>query len=122
MAKVLIVDDEPHLRLLYETELRRAGLETMTASNAEQALECVGLRVERRDVVSHLVAGDAQRRLEALGGDLPLERVAPALLHCADDAGDHLVQRLHRERRRGEGSRHPPSARQSAVRACAPWR
>ena len=32
MSKVLIVDDEPHLRLLYETELRRAGFETMTAA------------------------------------------------------------------------------------------
>jgi DNA-binding response OmpR family regulator len=41
MAKVLIVDDEPHLRLLYETELRRAGFETMTASNAAQGLEFV---------------------------------------------------------------------------------
>ena len=27
MSKILIVDDEPHLRLLYETELRRAGYE-----------------------------------------------------------------------------------------------
>ena len=41
MSKVLIVDDEPHLRLLYETELRRAGFETMTASNAVQGLEFV---------------------------------------------------------------------------------
>jgi DNA-binding response OmpR family regulator len=41
MKKVLIVDDEPHLRLLYETELRRAGFETMTAANAEQCLRFV---------------------------------------------------------------------------------
>jgi len=41
VKKVLIVDDEPHLRLLYETELRRAGYETMTAANAEQGLEYV---------------------------------------------------------------------------------
>ena len=41
MSKVLIVDDEPHLRLLYETELRRSGFETMTASNAIQGLEFV---------------------------------------------------------------------------------
>ncbi len=41
MSKVLIVDDEPHLRLLYETELRRAGFETMTAGNAAQGLEFV---------------------------------------------------------------------------------
>ena len=41
MNKILIVDDEPHLRLLYETELRRAGYETMTATNAAQGLEFV---------------------------------------------------------------------------------
>ena len=38
MKKVLIVDDEPHLRLLYETELRRAGFQTMAAGNADQGL------------------------------------------------------------------------------------
>jgi DNA-binding response OmpR family regulator len=38
MKKVLIVDDEPHLRLLYEAELRRAGFQTITAANAEQGL------------------------------------------------------------------------------------
>ena len=41
MKKILIVDDEPHLRLLYEAELRRAGFETMTATNAEQGLDFV---------------------------------------------------------------------------------
>jgi DNA-binding response OmpR family regulator len=38
MTSVLIVDDEPHLRLLYEVEFREAGFETMTAANAEQGL------------------------------------------------------------------------------------
>jgi DNA-binding NtrC family response regulator len=36
---VLIIDDEPHLRLLYETEFRRAGIEPLSAASAEQALE-----------------------------------------------------------------------------------
>ncbi len=39
--RVLIVDDEAHLRLLYETELRRAGFETMSAESAEQGFEYV---------------------------------------------------------------------------------
>jgi DNA-binding response OmpR family regulator len=38
---VLIVDDEPHLRLLYEMELKRAGFDTMSAANAKQGLECM---------------------------------------------------------------------------------
>ena len=37
--RVLIVDDEPHLRLLYETEFRRVGLEPLSAASAEQGLE-----------------------------------------------------------------------------------
>jgi DNA-binding response OmpR family regulator len=41
MKRILIVDDEPHLRLLYEMELHRAGYQTMTAANAEECLECV---------------------------------------------------------------------------------
>jgi DNA-binding response OmpR family regulator len=39
--RVLIVDDEPHLRLLYEREFRRAGFETLTAPDAAQGLENV---------------------------------------------------------------------------------
>lgn len=41
MKKVLIVDDEPHLLLLYEIELRRLGYQTLTATNARQCLEYV---------------------------------------------------------------------------------
>lgn len=41
MKKVLIVDDEPHLLLLYEIELRRLGYHTLTAANAKQCLEYV---------------------------------------------------------------------------------
>jgi len=38
---VLIVDDEPNLRLLYETELRHAGYCPMVVANAKQCLEYV---------------------------------------------------------------------------------
>ncbi len=41
MKKILIVDDEPHLLLLYEIELRRLGYNTLTAANARQCLEHV---------------------------------------------------------------------------------
>lgn len=41
MKKILIVDDEPHLRLLYEIELRRLGYSTLTAENSNQCLEYV---------------------------------------------------------------------------------
>lgn len=42
--KILIVDDEPHLRLLIEQtleELEDEGVELLTASNGEEALETI---------------------------------------------------------------------------------
>ena len=36
---ILIVEDEPHQRLLYEDELRRRGFDTLTAADGERCLE-----------------------------------------------------------------------------------
>jgi DNA-binding response OmpR family regulator len=41
MSTVLIVEDEPNLRLLYELELRREGFEVATAASAEEGLSRV---------------------------------------------------------------------------------
>lgn len=44
MPKILIVDDEPHIRLLLEQtleELEDAGVELLTADNGEAALEII---------------------------------------------------------------------------------
>ena len=38
MHRVLIVDDEPHVRSLYRLELEDAGFEVKTASDSEQAI------------------------------------------------------------------------------------
>lgn len=52
LKKILIVDDEPHLRLLLEQtleELEDEGVELLTADNGEEALEAI--RTERPDLV-----------------------------------------------------------------------
>lgn len=36
---VLIVDDEPHLRLLYESELRQSGFSTLSAADGQRCLD-----------------------------------------------------------------------------------
>ncbi|MFO7653862.1 MAG: response regulator [Candidatus Krumholzibacteriia bacterium] len=36
--RVLIAEDEPHLRLLYELELRREGFDTEAAADADECL------------------------------------------------------------------------------------
>ena len=50
--KILIVDDEPHIRLLLEQTLEDfedVGVEILTASNGKEALEVIG--IERPDLV-----------------------------------------------------------------------
>jgi DNA-binding response OmpR family regulator len=81
MAKVLIVDDEPHLRLLYETELRRAGLETMTACNAEQALEYVETMKPDLVVLDIRMAG--MDGIEDLQRILDMDNTIPVILNTA---------------------------------------
>jgi two-component system alkaline phosphatase synthesis response regulator PhoP len=52
MSKLLIVDDEPHIRLLLEQtveELEDEGVEILTADNGETALEII--RSERPGIV-----------------------------------------------------------------------
>lgn len=50
--KILIVDDEPHIRLLMEQtleELEDEGIELLTAENGEEALNAI--QVEKPDLV-----------------------------------------------------------------------
>jgi DNA-binding response OmpR family regulator len=81
MAKVLIVDDEPHLRLLYETELRRAGYETMNASNAAQGLEFVDTM--RPDLVVLDIRMAGMDGIEALQRILERNNSIPVVLNTA---------------------------------------
>ena len=81
MNKVLIVDDEPHLRLLYETELRRAGYETMTASNAMQGLEFV--ETMKPDLVILDIRMAGMDGIEALQRILERDNSIPVVLNTA---------------------------------------
>jgi DNA-binding response OmpR family regulator len=81
MAKILIVDDEPHLRLLYETELRRAGYETMTACNAEQGLEYVDTM--EPDLVVLDIRMPGMDGVEALQRILDRDNTLPVVLNTA---------------------------------------
>ena len=81
MSKVLIVDDEPHLRLLYETELRRAGFETMTASNADQGLEFV--ETMKPDLVILDIRMAGMDGIEALQRILERDNTIPVILNTA---------------------------------------
>ncbi|MBC7359783.1 MAG: response regulator [Desulfacinum sp.] len=49
MAKILVVDDEEHIRLLYSEELREAGYEVITADSGYKLLERI--EEEKPDLV-----------------------------------------------------------------------
>jgi two-component system, response regulator, stage 0 sporulation protein F len=49
MAKILIVDDEEHIRFLYSEELTEAGYQVITAENGYQLLDRIEL--EKPDLV-----------------------------------------------------------------------
>ncbi len=81
MSKILIVDDEPHLRLLYETELRRAGFETMTAGNAVQGLEFV--ETMKPDLVILDIRMAGMDGIEAMQRILERDKRIPVILNTA---------------------------------------
>lgn len=81
MSRILIVDDEPHLRLLYETELRRAGFETMTASNAAQGLEFVETMQPDLVILDIRMAG--MDGIEAMQRIMEREQRVPVILNTA---------------------------------------
>jgi DNA-binding response OmpR family regulator len=80
-GKVLIVDDESHLRLLYETDLRQAGFETMTAANAQQGLEYV--ETMKPDVVILDIRMPGMDGVEALQRILDRDNTIPVILNTA---------------------------------------
>ena len=49
MAKILVIDDEPGIRDLLDTLLRRKGYDVIVAESGEKGLEC--FRRERPDVL-----------------------------------------------------------------------
>ena len=70
--KILIVDDEPHIRMLLEQtldELVDEGVEVFLATNGQEGLDAVA--AERRRIERNIHDG-VQQRLVALGIDLGL--------------------------------------------------
>jgi len=81
VSKILIVDDEPHLRLLYETELKRAGYETLTAGSAAQGLEFV--QTMKPDLVVLDIRMAGMDGIEALQHILDRDNSIPVILNTA---------------------------------------
>ncbi len=78
---VLIVDDEPHLRLLYEIELARAGFATLSAANAEQGIEFVDTM--HPDLVVLDIRMPGMDGVEAMQRILDRDNTIPVVLNTA---------------------------------------
>ena len=90
--RILVVDDEPDLRTLYELTLLREGYRVETAESCAEALQC--LREQRFDVVitdMRLTDGLGLALIRQLKADLRPER---CVVITAYGSADNAVESL----------------------------
>ena len=79
--KVLVVEDEEGLRLLYEEELKSEGYEVLTARNGREAIQ--QLEVEKPDLIILDIVMPVMDGMEALGKIVGRERKIPIILNSS---------------------------------------
>ncbi len=79
--KILVVDDEKNLRILYEAELQAEGYEVDIADSAETAFQCLESR--DYDVIVLDVQMPGMNGLEAMGHILHKNRKQAIILNTA---------------------------------------
>ncbi len=84
MARILIVDDEANLRLLYRKELEELGHQVLEAATAEEGVALFGS--EQPDLVVLDVRMPGMNGLEAMARILDRDRRVPIILNTAFDA------------------------------------
>lgn len=81
MAKLLVVDDDKNLSLLYEQELSDEGYEVVLAAAAPEALAV--LKKDRPDLVILDISMPGMDGIEALGKILAEDKSLPVILNTA---------------------------------------
>jgi DNA-binding NtrC family response regulator len=79
--KILLIDDEENLLLLYEQELKDEGYAVTAVSDAREGIEHV--KRERFDIVVLDIRMPSMDGLEALGRILGLKKNIPVILNTA---------------------------------------
>jgi CheY-like chemotaxis protein len=79
--KILVVEDEEGLRLLYKEELEAEGYEVLTARNGKEAIQ--QLEEERPDLIVLDIVMPVMNGMEALGRILGKERKIPIILNSS---------------------------------------
>lgn len=81
MAKLLVVDDDKNLRLLYEQELADDGHEISLAGSGPEALDY--LKKEKPDLIILDISMPGMDGIEALGKILAKDKSMPVILNTA---------------------------------------
>ncbi len=79
--RILVVDDEEHLRILYKKELEREGYEVLTASNGKDAL--LRLQDGKPDLIVLDIMMPVMDGIQSLGPILEKNRKIPVILHTS---------------------------------------
>lgn len=80
-ARILIADDEPNIRLLYQSELEADGYEVILAENGREAI--AKAESERPDLVVLDIRMPGMDGVEVLGRILDKNRTMPVILNTA---------------------------------------
>jgi len=81
MARLLVVDDDKNLRLLYEQELTEDGHEVSLAGSGPEAIEY--LQKARPDLIILDISMPGMDGIEALGKILAKDKTMPVILNTA---------------------------------------
>jgi two-component system, response regulator, stage 0 sporulation protein F len=79
--KILVVEDEEGLRLLYEEELKEEGYEVITARNGREAIQ--QLESEKPDLIILDIVMPVMDGMEALGRIVGKDRKTPIILNTS---------------------------------------
>lgn len=79
--KILVVEDEEGLRLLYEEELKAEGYEVLTARNGREAIQ--QLEAGKPDLVILDIVMPVMDGMEALGRIVGKDRKIPIILNTS---------------------------------------
>ena len=79
--KILVVEDEEGLRLLYEEELKAEGYEILTAQNGREAIR--QLEEEKPDLIILDIVMPVMDGMEALGRIVGKDRKIPVILNSS---------------------------------------
>ena len=79
--KILVVEDEEGLRLLYEEELKAEGYEVLTARNGKEAIE--QLEKGKPDLIILDIVMPVMNGVEALGRIVGKDRKIPIILNSS---------------------------------------